>query len=182
MRIVKVAAECVVSVLFTLAAVAVFTLLLATIFGELASGQESKTYAPPPRRPPCFLQLQNIHLHDGDTFHADIVLPWGIVWQQQNIRTDYDTWEINAVRQENKSFRRHPEEFARGAEALAALQLLINQSAGVYITPVYDQRGRQVGSAAYSRLEGHLWVQDARGQMIDVEPWLHKRGHLRFNP
>lgn len=144
-------------------AIGVEILLLFIVYQE-----PKPTLAPPP----CYVPIEVLSVHDGDTLKANIVLPFGsVVLREQNIRLQgFDAWEINRIRQ---TVVITEEELHKGREAKAALiKLLTATGTRVYAQPSDDK-------GAYGRVSAVLAVQQADGKLVDVASWMKERGHGR---
>jgi hypothetical protein len=129
-----------------------------------------------PAVPPAgFYALAGFEPHDGDTFKADILLPWGVTLRDQHVRcAGYDAWEITRGRQ---TVEVTDAEIEKGKAALAGLQGLCS-GAVPFLSPVYDAKGRQLDSV-YGRLQGRLIVRLDSGEVVDVAKWMALHGHCR---
>lgn len=118
--------------------------------------------------PTSAVECVNVRLHDGDTVHADIVLPFGVTLRDRSIRAfGYDAPEINRVRQ---TVEVSDDEIGRGKEAKAALEKLI-EGGKLFIE---DSQA----SDPYGRISARLWV--LRGtDWIEVSRWMRDRKYTR---
>jgi endonuclease YncB( thermonuclease family) len=121
----------------------------------------------------CYVPVEIISLHDGDTLHADLILPWGITLRNQTVRLiGYDAPEINRVRQ---TVLVTDEEITRGKAARDALGGLLANCPYIYLSPPpVDDKGDPHG-----RIHGSLFAVDAKNNFIDVAAWMKREGHVR---
>ena len=118
------------------------------------------------------IQLRNIKAVDGDTIHADILLPYGITLESQTIRAnDFDAWESRKIRRSIGPIT--DEEITKGKEAKAALQKLIDTTTLALEPPSDPKEFRD----NYGRLLGKLYSDGH-----PVGPWMRRNGHCREQP
>ena len=122
--------------------------------------------------PACFVPCRILgEPHDADTFHADVLLPWGVTLRDRVVRTDFDAWEVNRTRQ---SVKVGPEEIRKGKAALAAFNELRRQAEAVYLQPTERESG------LYDRISASVWLKlPGQAELLDVHRWMRERGHLR---
>lgn len=127
----------------------------------------------PAADPPNLYPATVREIHDADTFHADIALPWGEGILNRPVRLlGFDAWEVTRARRTVGPIT--DAELARGAAARAALRGLLADSEAAYLQP---------GPKAldpYGRLLGRLWLRPkGGGGLIDVAEWMKQHGHDR---
>lgn len=75
--------------------------------------------------------LSNIRVHDGDTIKADVVLGFGLVWHDRDIRVaGFDAWESNRAR---RTVKVTAGEIEKGKLATAALEQLLGSAKRVSV-------------------------------------------------
>ena len=118
------------------------------------------------------ITLRDIKVVDGDTIHADIILAYGVVLEDQTIRAiDYDAWESRKIRRSVGKIS--DDEIAKGQKAKAALQVLIDQTDITLEAPTDPKRYRD----NYGRLLGKLYTDGH-----SIGQWMQKNGHCRAEP
>lgn len=117
----------------------------------------------------CAVPLANVRIHDGDTIHASLDLPFGITIRDKTIRAaDYDAYELTRAR---RTVNVTPVEIERGKRAKAALEDLFAQG-----QPFAVDTGKQ---DAYGRLLAVLWVKTRDGRWVEVSRFMEREGHTR---
>lgn len=117
--------------------------------------------------------LDVLRVKDGDTLVANVHFPWGLGLFEQDIRTDYDAWEISRRR---KTVKVDEAEIAKGERATADLQQLLDSAQRVYVLPPAGK-----GRDPYGRLLALLYCE-VGGEQIHVAEWMEARGHVRNRP
>jgi len=145
------------------AACLVFAYYVATTGFSAGRAAAASTLSAPPSG--CAYALDNIRVVDGDTFQADILLPWGVTLRQQKIRSlGYDAWESNKKR---RSVNVTDAEVVKGKVAAAAVRKLFT-TARVSCSPGKRDRDR------YGRILATI--------LVDGKPlaeWMRQRHFLR---
>jgi len=133
-----------------------------TEFSAGRAAAASTLSAPPPG---CAYALDNIRVLDGDTFQADILLPWGVTLRQQTIRAlGYDAWESSKRR---RSVSVTDAEVAKGKAATVAVRKLFT-TARVSCSPGKRDRG------PYGRILATIWIDGK-----PLAEWMRRRHFLR---
>lgn len=99
------------------------------------------------------IELRNVGVVDGDTIHADLLLPYGIVLEKQTIRaSDYDAWESRKIRRSVGPIS--DAEIARGKRAKEHLQRLVSDGPIYLEAPGKNEEQRD----SYGRLLGKFML------------------------
>lgn len=132
----------------------------------LIAGCEPPLYAAPPEP---WLEVRDVRVIDGDTIAGDIVLPLGVVLDNEVIRaSDYDAWESRRGRQ---SVTITDGEVKLGKQAKEALTQLVRESEGVWLVPLKHRD-------AYGRRLGRLYVLVGNG-MTPLSDWATENHYTR---
>ena len=117
----------------------------------------------------CAVPLADVRVHDGDTIHASLTLPFGLTIRDKTIRAaDYDAYELSRAR---RTVNVTGVEIERGKRAKAALEELFAQG-----TPYATDTGKQ---DVYGRLLAVLWVKTREGRWVDVAAEMRRQAHTR---
>jgi endonuclease YncB( thermonuclease family) len=115
------------------------------------------------------MPLQNIRCTDGDTIVADIVLGFGLVLHNQDIRLyAYDAWEASRRRQ---TVHVTDDEIVKGGLARLALEKLLREAKTIRATEVPGRRD------PYGRTLLCIYADG-----IEVGGALRAMGHERISP
>ena len=117
----------------------------------------------------CAVPLADVRIHDGDTIHASLDLPFGLTIRDKTIRAaDYDAYELSRAR---RTVNVTGVEIERGKRAKAALEELFAQG-----TPYATDTGKQ---DVYGRLLAVLWVKTREGRWVEVAAEMRRQAHTR---
>ncbi len=108
---------------------------------------------------------------DGDTFGADLVLPFDIVLKNRRIRCSYDAFECSKLRR----FDGKPAsdvEIAKGKKAQAEFRALLSGNVRVFIVP------RPELEQAFGRDTADVWVL-RNGDWIELAKYAEQHGWVR---
>ena len=122
----------------------------------------------------CFVPIEIITVHDGDTLRADVMLPWGVTLRNRTVRLlGVDCWEVARNRRTVGEIT--DEELAKGRAARDALDTMLASCIYIYLKPPPEHDEHD----PYGRLHGELFAVDRKGLKIDVARWLRDHGHAR---
>lgn len=108
-------------------------------------------------------------IKDGDTIVADVHFPWSVTLSNQDIRADFDTWEVSRTR---RTIQYAPDEIQRGRAASADLSLWL-QGRVLYLVPMKDERDGR------GRMLAEWWIQKPGSNPERLRDLMKKAGHLR---
>lgn len=140
----------------------------------LAKAGEWSSQAPPQAlraqqlRPACHYAIKILGVVDGDTFHVEVDLGYGVVLKETLRCMDYDAPESRRVRRTVGEIT--DDELARGKEASAAVRTYLESAESIWLDPGPGRRD------AYGRILGRILVGS---DLLPLADWMREQGYVR---